>query len=257
MEFARHLVGALSLFLVLSGVLASSQTPTQTPSQTTAQTTAHLVTVVLDSLARHDDGHSHPARLDRVVNELVFAGNATPSLRGMVAGSSYRSPLELGLMAAAAAGAVGLLLPFLLPAQWAVPSRSSETQPYHQVPLQDRGGLLGGRGGLAGLSEFVMTRVDKGLEKFPSIPSLDPQECMKRSVCEAHNQPNKYGLIGLLLQLLYPPYSAPDEPTTVVSKYQLAARYGRQEDADCSRQYDGCIVSPLEMIQTIVGYFLR
>lgn len=43
----------------------------------------------------------------------------------------------------------------------------------------------------------------------------------------------------------------------MVSKYQLAARYGRQEDADCSRQYDGCIVSPLEIVQTIVGYFLR
>ncbi|XP_070377613.1 uncharacterized protein [Dermacentor albipictus] len=146
-----------------------------------------------------------------------------------------RSPVELGLMAAAAAGAL-LLLP---PPSWA------------------QGGAAADRAGLASLSEFVMTRVDKGLEKFPSIPSLDPQECMKRSVCEAHNQPNKYGLVGLALQLLYPPYSAPEEPTAVVSKYQLAARYGRQEDADCSRQYDGCIVSPLEIVQTIVGYFLR
>lgn len=61
----------------------------------------------------------------------------------------------------------------------------------------------------------------------------------------------------VLFLRLHRPYSAPDEPTTVVSKYQLAARYGRQEDADCSRQYDGCIVSPLEIIQTVVTYFLR
>ncbi|KAH6925701.1 hypothetical protein HPB50_008574 [Hyalomma asiaticum] len=174
-------------------------------------------------------GSHEPSRLDYVLNEIA-AGNATFSHRGHT--SHYRSPLELGLIA----GAVSVLL--LLP------------------PWESHGDRALGNG-LAGLSEFVMTRVDKGLEKFPSIPSLDPQECMKRSVCEAHNQPNKYGLLGLALQLLYPPYSAPDEPTTVVSKYQLAARYGRQEDADCSRQYDGCIVSPLEIIQTIVGYFLR
>lgn len=165
---------------------------------------------------------------DHVFNEIA-PSNAT----GRALHSSYhRSPLELGLIASAVSAL--LLLP----------------------PWEKKSNRALGNG-LAGLSEFVMTRVDKGLEKFPSIPSLDPQECMKRSVCEAHNQPNKYGLLGLALQLLYPPYSAPDEPTTVVSKYQLAARYGRQEDADCSRQYDGCIVSPLEIIQTIVGYFLR
>ncbi|CAN8009040.1 unnamed protein product [Ixodes pacificus] len=146
------------------------------------------------------------------------------------------------LGAAAAMGLLGVIYPILAS--------------FGKVPSGPHERVIFGRG-LAGLSEFVMTRVDKGLEKFPSIPSLDPQECMKRSVCEAHNQPNKYGLIGLALQLLYPPYSAPDEPTTVVSKYQLAARYGRQEDADCSRQYDGCIVSPLEIIQTVVTYFLR
>lgn len=168
----------------------------------------------------------------------VAAGNAT--VRSLQHSSHYRSPVELGMIAAAAAGAMGALL-LLPPTPW----------------LVHGGDRASAGGGLAGLSEFVMTRVDKGLEKFPSIPSLDPQECMKRSVCEAHNQPNKYGLIGLALQLLYPPYSAPDEPTSVVSKYQLAARYGRQEDADCSRQYDGCIVSPLEIVQTIVGYFLR
>ncbi|KAL1485008.1 hypothetical protein MTO96_032246 [Rhipicephalus appendiculatus] len=184
-----------------------------------------LVSLVVCAVRAHNPaigGH------DYVLLNEIAAGNATDRALH----SHHRSPLELGLIA----GAVSVLL--LLP------------------PWEKRSDRALGNG-LAGLSEFVMTRVDKGLEKFPSIPSLDPQECMKRSVCEAHNQPNKYGLLGLALQLLYPPYSAPDEPTTVVSKYQLAARYGRQEDADCSRQYDGCIVSPLEIIQTIVGYFLR
>ncbi|KAH7972896.1 hypothetical protein HPB52_018510 [Rhipicephalus sanguineus] len=111
---------------------------------------------------------------DNVLNE-VATGNAT--VRALHS-SHYRSPLELGLIA----GAVSVLL--LLP------------------PWEKSDRALGN--GLAGLSEFVMTRVDKGLEKFPSVPSLDPQECMKRSVCEAHNQPNKYGLLGLALQLLYP-----------------------------------------------------
>ncbi|CAN7948222.1 unnamed protein product [Ixodes hexagonus] len=104
-----------------------------------------------------------------------------------------RSALDVAsvslLGAAAAMGVLGVLYPILAS--------------FGKVPSGPHERVIFGRG-LAGLSEFVMTRVDKGLEKFPSIPSLDPQECMKRSVCEAHNQPNKYGLIGLALQLLYP-----------------------------------------------------
>ncbi|KAH9383544.1 uncharacterized protein LOC144149219 [Haemaphysalis longicornis] len=244
----HHMAAAVCLSLAVSAVLAS-QAP-QAPSLASPSRSAHLY-------ARKEDS---AARLDHVLNELGAAsGNATAafSLRYLAESSPFRSPLELGLIAAATAGALSMLFPLLMPGGGHAGSAERSEPHLQQQPADERTLLFRAGSGLAGFSEFVMTRVDKGLEKFPSIPSLDPQECMKRSVCEAHNQPNKYGLIGLALQLLYPPYSAPDEPTTVVSKYQLAARYGRQEDADCSRQYDGCIVSPLEIIQTIVSYFLR
>lgn len=133
------------------------------------------------------------------VSNVVRRALTTPSRR--------RSPLELGLIAAATAGALSMLFPLLMPGGGhAGSAERSEPHLQHlqQQPADERTLLFRAGSGLAGFSEFVMTRVDKGLEKFPSIPSLDPQECMKRSVCEAHNQPNKYGLIGLALQLLYP-----------------------------------------------------
>lgn len=58
--------------------------------------------------------------------------------------------------------------------------------------------------GLNTMSEYLMSLVENSLEDLPSLPRLEAQECMKRSVCEAHNQPKKYGLIGLILQLLFP-----------------------------------------------------
>ncbi len=57
---------------------------------------------------------------------------------------------------------------------------------------------------LVGVSESIMGYVEKTVDDFPSFPRLDAQECMKRSICEAHNQPKKYGLIGLVLQLFFP-----------------------------------------------------
>ncbi|XP_022708712.1 uncharacterized protein LOC111271921 isoform X1 [Varroa jacobsoni] len=112
--------------------------------------------------------------------------------------------------------------------------------------------------GIAGVTEYVMKAVDRSIDRIPSIPSLDPQECMKRSVCEAHNQPDRYGLLGLTLQLIFPPYLAgEDEDAPMVSKYQQAARYGRRNDAECGRHFDGCIVSPLEVTQKIINYLIR
>lgn len=46
--------------------------------------------------------------------------------------------------------------------------------------------------------------VEKSVDDLPSFPRLDAQECMKRAVCEAHHQPKKYGLTGLVLQLFFP-----------------------------------------------------
>lgn len=42
-----------------------------------------------------------------------------------------------------------------------------------------------------------------------------------------------------------------------MSPLQLAARYGRDPSADCGRQYDGCFLDLLQLLQATVDYFLR
>lgn len=54
------------------------------------------------------------------------------------------------------------------------------------------------------VSESVMVWVERGLDNMPNLPRLEAQACMKRCICEAHNQPRKYGLTGLVLQLFFP-----------------------------------------------------
>jgi len=106
---------------------------------------------------------------------------------------------------------------------------------------------------LVGVSESIMGWVEKSVDDLPNFPRMDAQECMKRCICEAHNQPKKYGLTGLVLQLFFPPYTEAEEPLKVVSKYQLAARYGRQDNANCAAQYDGCLVNFLDIIQGLIN----
>lgn len=57
---------------------------------------------------------------------------------------------------------------------------------------------------LVGVSESLMGWVERSVDDLPSIPRLDAQECMKRCICEAHNQPKKYGAVGLAIQLFFP-----------------------------------------------------
>lgn len=57
---------------------------------------------------------------------------------------------------------------------------------------------------LVGVSESLMGWVERSVDDLPSIPRLDAQECMKRCICEAHNQPKKYGAVGLIIQLFFP-----------------------------------------------------
>lgn len=57
---------------------------------------------------------------------------------------------------------------------------------------------------LVGVSESIMGWVEKSVDDLPSFPRLDAQECMKRCICEAHNQPKKYGVTGLVIQLFFP-----------------------------------------------------
>ncbi|XP_046910904.2 uncharacterized protein LOC124492140 isoform X2 [Dermatophagoides farinae] len=102
---------------------------------------------------------------------------------------------------------------------------------------------------LVGVSESLMGWVERSVDDLPSIPRLDAQECMKRSICEAHNQPKKYGAVGLIIQLFFPPYLDAEDANKIVSKYQLAARYGRGENANCAAQYDDCMVNVLDILQ--------
>jgi hypothetical protein len=49
------------------------------------------------------------------------------------------------------------------------------------------------------------------------------------------------------------PYTEAEEPLKVVSKYQLAARYGRQDNANCAAQYDGCMINFLDVVQGLIN----
>ncbi|XP_077537693.1 uncharacterized protein LOC144149856 [Haemaphysalis longicornis] len=89
------------------------------------------------------------------------------------------------------------------------------------------------------------------------VPRMDAQECLKRTVCEAHNKPGRYGLLGITLQFFFPPFRPGDAEGTRMSPLQLAARYGREPSADCGRQYDGCFLDLLQTLQGAVDYFLR
>ncbi|KAH9426866.1 hypothetical protein DERP_002966 [Dermatophagoides pteronyssinus] len=106
---------------------------------------------------------------------------------------------------------------------------------------------------LVGVSESLMGWVERSVDDLPSIPRLDAQECMKRSICEAHNQPKKYGAVGLIIQLFFPPYLDVEDANKIVSKYQLAARYGRGENANCAAQYDDCMVNVLDILQGAIN----
>lgn len=50
------------------------------------------------------------------------------------------------------------------------------------------------------------------------------------------------------------PYTETDQPSRIVSKYQLAARYGRQDSANCGAQYDGCVVNFLDALNGIFNF---
>lgn len=52
--------------------------------------------------------------------------------------------------------------------------------------------------------DSLMGYIERSVEHLPSFPRLHPQECVKRSICEAHNKPDKYGAIGFMLRLLFP-----------------------------------------------------
>ncbi|XP_076321909.1 uncharacterized protein LOC143231152 [Tachypleus tridentatus] len=155
----------------------------------------------------------------------------------------------VALMGLVGLGTMALLYPVLTSLE------TKDLEKLNEIDLNDAGGFVSKS--LTGMSRNVMAYVEDTLDGLPSFPQLDAQECMKRTVCEAHNKPMKYGVLGLLVQLFFPPYLEIEEPLNVVSKYQLAARYGRQDEANCAKQYDGCMVSFLDLVQTVVNAFVK
>lgn len=57
---------------------------------------------------------------------------------------------------------------------------------------------------LQGPVDSVMSWIERSVEHLPNFPHLHPQECVKRSICEAHNRPDRFGMIGLMVRLLFP-----------------------------------------------------
>lgn len=129
-------------------------------------------------------------------------------------------------------------------------------------------------GGLQSRVEYVMGWLERSIEHLPNFPRLHPQECVKRSICEAHHEPTKYGAIGLTLRLLFPATNSSiggDETDTmeykVINKYRHAAGYGQSRRLDsangtslggtCKDKYEDCLVSLLDLGQNLVDFFLR
>lgn len=52
------------------------------------------------------------------------------------------------------------------------------------------------------------------------------------------------------------PYVESDTPSKIISKYQLAARYGRTENANCGQQYDDCIINFLDIVKSVTNLLL-
>jgi len=157
---------------------------------------------------------------------------------------------NLAVLGIVVLGGLALVAPVIFPE----PYKRSFGRSFSELLTEERQLQKFITSGLVGVSENIMGWVEKSVDDLPSFPRLDAQECMKRSICEAHNQPKKYGLVGLVLQLFFPPYTETEEPSRIVSKYQLAARYGRQEQANCAAQYDGCMVNFLDAVQGVINF---
>uniref|UniRef100_A0A6G1SGL2 Uncharacterized protein n=1 Tax=Aceria tosichella TaxID=561515 RepID=A0A6G1SGL2_9ACAR len=154
------------------------------------------------------------------------------------------------------------------------------------APPQKLAQYAAGSGGIQSRVEYVMDLLERSVEHLPIFPRLHPQECIKRSICEAHNEPNKYGAIGLTLRLLFPATnfsatSAGEQDNMeykVINKYRHAAGYGLLRRLDstgnsnmtnnnnniwpsssgaCKEKYEDCLVSLLDVVQKLVDLFVN
>jgi len=107
---------------------------------------------------------------------------------------------------------------------------------------------IGGEGGIA---EYIVSFIENSLD---NLPNTNGEDCVKRSICEAHDEPQKYGFLALPFQIFFPPMDINDEYSGM-SKYYKAALYGRSDTADCSTRYRGCLFNILDPILYLFGIF--
>ncbi|XP_054163756.1 uncharacterized protein LOC128961532 [Oppia nitens] len=94
---------------------------------------------------------------------------------------------------------------------------------------------------LKAVFETVLNSYDKSLQYFPHFAKTKVQNCFQWSVCELFNKPKKYGVIGLLFRSVFPYDNVfKNKSSNVLSKYQLAAIYGRKTSNNCKQKYNGC-----------------
>ncbi|CAL8091138.1 unnamed protein product [Orchesella dallaii] len=82
---------------------------------------------------------------------------------------------------------------------------------------------------------------------------LNPDECLQKSICDAHRHPKKYGLFALPFQIFFPPPALGKE-TSRSSKYQLAAQTGEYTKAECWARYN-CFFDLLDLAVYTVDWF--
>ncbi|XP_054169296.1 uncharacterized protein LOC128966471 [Oppia nitens] len=108
---------------------------------------------------------------------------------------------------------------------------------------------------LQSLVELLMSFVDQLIDDIPEYPGLDPQECIKRCICETHKHRNQFGLIGRVVRFLFRPYNESIRNLKVKSKYRLAANYGiKEESIECQNRYNKCELNFVHLIHNVINF---
>lgn len=87
------------------------------------------------------------------------------------------------------------------------------------------------------------------------VPWEVSQDCLSRSVCEAHENVLDFGLAGMALRGVY----SIEENGLLGATSKMtrkAASNGQNPNVKCEDIYSRCMVSPLEMYKKILTYFL-
>lgn len=92
---------------------------------------------------------------------------------------------------------------------------------------------------------------------YKDVESLVPweatQDCMKRSICEAHENVVEFGLAGLALRGAF---SMPDYNEDDRMDKDTSGR-SRRSAMTCAEKYPRCVVSPLDLYKETLEYFFE